>query len=102
MRTIFKVSGGSEGKLAVGERVHACLAVRASRMAGADAGTESVVNDSLDGARASAAFGAAAEAAIDLLGISRKLFSSADGIADIVVAEDVAGTDNHENGTALW
>jgi hypothetical protein len=28
--------------------------------------------------------------------------SGIDGIADIVVAEHVAGADNHENGKALW
>ena len=72
------------------------LAVRTSGTAGLGAGTERLVNNGLDGARASAAFGAATEAAIDLLGIARKLFSSTDGVADIVVAEDVAGTNNHE------
>ena len=73
----------------------------AARLAGHGAFTERLVNDGLDGARASAAFGAAAETAIDLLGITRQLFSRADGVADIVVAEDVAGTNNHENGRAL-
>ena len=75
------------------------LAVRASGAAGLGAGAQSLVNDGLDGARASAAFGAATEAAIDLLGIAGKRLGSVDGAADILVADDVAGTNNHENGS---
>jgi hypothetical protein len=67
-------------------------------MAGLGAGSKSVVNDSLDGARTSATFSAATEAAIELLGIAWKVFRGVDGIADIVVAEDVAGTNNHKSG----
>ena len=73
----------------------------AAGLAGHGAITERLVDDGLDGARASAAFGAAAETSIDLLGIARQLLGCADGVADIVVAEDVAGTNNHENGRAL-
>jgi hypothetical protein len=29
------------------------------------------------------------------------VFRSVDGVTDIVVAEDVAGTNNHENGLVL-
>ncbi len=61
----------------VGNRL---AAVRASGAAGLGAGTEGVVNDGLDGTRASATLGAATET---------------------VVAEDVAGTNNHENGLVL-
>jgi hypothetical protein len=32
-----------------------------------------------------------------MLGMPHHIVSAADGIADIVVAEDVAGTNNHEN-----
>jgi hypothetical protein len=67
-------------------------------MASLGASTESLVNDGFDGAGASATFGAATEAAIDLLGIARKVFRDADGTTDIVVAEDVAGTNNHKDG----
>jgi hypothetical protein len=67
-------------------------------MASLRASTESLVNDGLDGAGAPAAFGAATEAAIDLLGIARKVFGDVDGTTDIVVAEDVAGTDDHKDG----
>ena len=76
-------------------------AVRASGTAGLGAGTEGVINDGLDGARASATLGAATETAVDLLGIARELFRRVDGVTDIVVAEDVAGTNNHENGLVL-
>jgi hypothetical protein len=72
--------------------------VRAAGTAGLGAGTESLINDGFDGARASATFGAAAEATINLLGMARKVFSGPDGVADIVVAEDVAGTNNHKGG----
>jgi hypothetical protein len=78
-------------------RFHVRLAVRASGAAGLGADAQSLVNDGLDGPRAPAAFGAATEAAIDLLGATRKLFrGSTDGAADIVVGKDVAGTDNHK------
>src|SRR5260370_28484259 len=100
----LKVSGSSvEGELAVRARVRIrqvrdrLAAVRASGAAGLGARTESVVNDGLDGARASSTFGAATEAAVDLLGIARNGFRCVDGVADIVVAEDVTGTNNHEH-----
>jgi hypothetical protein len=75
--------------------------VRTSGLADLGAGAQGIVNDGLDGAGATAAFGTAAETAVDLLGIARKVFGGADGVADIVVAEDVAGTNNHENGRTL-
>ena len=80
-------------------RFRAGLAVRASGTAGLGAGAERLVNDGLDGARAPAAFGAAAETAVNLLGIAWKGIRGADSTADIVVAEDVTGTDNHKNGS---
>ena len=76
-------------------------AVRASGAAGLGAGTKGVVDDGLDGTRASATLGAAAETAVDLLGVARKVLRSVDGATDIVVAEDVAGTNNHENTPVL-
>jgi hypothetical protein len=72
--------------------------VRASGTAGLGACPQSLVNDGLDGTRASATFSAATKAAIELLGIAGKILRGTDGTADIVVAEDVAGTDNHESG----
>jgi hypothetical protein len=92
-----EASGGSERELGMDVRLRGRLAMRASRAAGLGASTERLVNDGLDGARASAAFGAATEATIDLLGVAGKLLSGTDRVADIVVAKDVAGTNNHEN-----
>jgi hypothetical protein len=87
-----------ERKFAVDMPMRPGLAVRASGMAGLGASTERLVNDGFDAAGASATFGAATEAAIDLLGVAWKVFRGVDGITDIVVAEDVAGTDNHKDG----
>jgi len=50
------------------------LVVGASRATGLGASTKSLVNDGFDGARAPAAFSAAAEAAIELLGIAGQIF----------------------------
>src|ERR1700709_2157316 len=69
------------------------VAVRAARTARLGAGAKRFVDDGLDGTCATAAFGTAAEASIDLLGTACDARSCTDGIADIMVAEDVAGTD---------
>src|SRR5215468_1083302 len=53
-----------------------------------------VVHDAPDGARAAAALGAAAEAAIDLTGRPRRLLG-ADHRPYVVVAQHVARTDDH-------
>ena len=68
-----KRSGGRERELGVDMRFRMGRAVRASGAAGLGAGAQGLVDDGLDGARAAAAFGAAAEAAIDLLGVARKV-----------------------------
>lgn len=73
-------------------------AVRAAGAAGLGTTPQRLVDDGLDGARATATFGATAEATIDLLWIARQVPGRTDGIADILVAEDVAGTDDHEDG----
>jgi hypothetical protein len=86
-----------EGELAREDvRVRRGAAVRAAGTAGPGASAKSLVDNSFNGARASAAFGAATEAAVNLLGIARKVFGGPDGMADVVVAEDVAGTNNHK------
>jgi hypothetical protein len=77
-------------------RLGMSLAVWASRTASLGASAQSLVDDGLDGTRAAAAFGTAAEATVDLLGIPGKVFRAIDRTADIVVAQDVAGTNNHE------
>ena len=73
------------------------LAVRASGAASFGASAERFVDDGLDGARTAAALGAAAETIIDLLGTTRQIVRIGDRVADIVVAEDVTGTNNHGN-----
>ena len=74
------------------------MAMRAAGTAGFGAGAKGFVDDALDGARAAAAFGTAAKAAIHLLGISGHGPAAVDGIADIVVAEDVTGANDHSRG----
>jgi hypothetical protein len=85
----------------VNRRVGPGLAVRAARTAGFGAGAQRLVDDVLDGACAAAAFGAAAEATIDLLGIARQIFRRVDGATDIVVGDEVTGTNNHEDGRPI-
>ena len=80
-------------------RLGVSLAVRAAGAAGLGACAQGLINDGLDGARAAAAFGAAAETAIDLLGIAGQVFRAIDRTADIVVGQDVAGTNNHKRRT---
>ena len=70
-------------------------------MARPGASAKRVIDNAFDRPRTSAAFGAAAETAVDLLWMAGKIFRGADGVADIVVAEDVTGTNNHENGVAF-
>jgi hypothetical protein len=77
------------------------VAMWAARAAGLGAGAQRLVDDGFDSARAPAAFGAAAEATINLLWIARQVRSRADGIPDIVVAKDVAGTNDHKNGRPI-
>ena len=75
--------------------------MRATGAALLGAGAEGFVDDGLDGARAAAAFGTAAKTAINLLGVPRQVRRCTDGITNIVVAQDVAGTDNHETARTL-
>jgi hypothetical protein len=73
------------------------VAVRASSAAGLGTSPERFIDDGLDGTRTAAALGAAAETVIDLLGTTRQVVRIGDRVADIVVAEDVTGTNNHGN-----
>src|SRR5262249_15758493 len=74
------------------------MAVRAADATGLGAGTKCFIDDRLDGPSAAAAFGSGSETSIDLLGMAHRIAGVSDGGADIVVAEDVAGTDDHESG----
>jgi hypothetical protein len=98
---ILQVSGGSQRELGMDMRFRSRLAVRAPGTAGLGASPKGLVDDGLDGARAPAAFGAAPEAAIDLLGIARQIIRGADSTADIMVGEDVTGADDHQNGEPI-
>ena len=75
--------------------------MRTSGVTDASADAKRLIDDGLDGPRTATAFHAAAKTTIDLLGLAQHIVSGTDGIADIVVAEDVAGTDDHENAGAL-
>lgn len=109
---IAGIKGGSNGFSAGRERegggdflrglvIGRLAGVHAIRAAFLGAGAEGFVDDGLDRACAATAFGAAAEAAVNLLGIPRQVRCCADGAPDIVVAQDVAGTDNHETARTL-
>jgi hypothetical protein len=76
-------SGCREGELVLAHRI---LAMLAARLAAVDTGAERLVNDGLDGSRATTAFGAAAETAVHFLGAAWKLVRRVDGLADIVIA----------------
>jgi hypothetical protein len=78
------------------------MAMRAADAAGLGTGPQRLVDDCLDRAGAATAFGATAETAINLLGISCQGPAGAYGVADIVVAEDVTGTDDHQSKAGPW
>jgi hypothetical protein len=93
--------GESRGSFLRGFVVGRLAAVRATGAALLGAGAECFVDDGLDGARTPAAFGATAEATVNLFSIPRQVRGCTDGITDIVVAQDVAGTDYHETARTL-
>jgi len=75
--------------------------VGATGVAGCGAGPQRVIDDCLDGAGAATAFRAATEAAIELLGAAREIIRGAHSMADIMVAKDVAGANDHEKAKSL-
>jgi hypothetical protein len=77
------------------------VGVRAASATLLGTGAKRFIDDGLDRSRATAAFGATAQAAVNLFWAPRQVRSCTHGIADIVVAQDVAGTDDHETGRAL-
>jgi len=91
------ISGSREGEIgsdgSLGSRVS--MAMRAADVASPDAGAKRLINDALDSARAAPAFSAATKAAVKLLGVTRKVVGGFHGVADVVIAQHVAGTDNH-------
>ncbi|MBB4377569.1 hypothetical protein GGD61_002215 [Bradyrhizobium sp. SBR1B] len=96
-----RLSAGREGKLGgLGRLVIGShgVVVRAAGTAGLGARAESFVDDGLDRPGAAAAFGATAEASIDLLGMAHGVVGLGDGGADVVIAQHVTGTNDHGSG----
>jgi hypothetical protein len=92
---VAKILGeASEGHVAI--IVTVSLAVGASAAAGLGAGAKRFLKDVLDGARTTAALGAATETSVELLGIAGKVVRATNRVADIVIGQDVAGTNDHE------
>ena len=98
IRRMAGFSGGSQRELNVVVRFRRNAAVRAAGAAGLGAGAQRLVDDGLDGSRASSALGAATEASVNLLGVSGEIFRIVHGITDVVIAKHVTGTDNHKMG----
>ena len=73
-QAILEISGGSERERGIVMRLGIPRAVGAAGATGLGTSTKSLVNDGFDGARAPATFSAAAEAAIELLGIAGQIF----------------------------
>jgi hypothetical protein len=88
-------SGSREGEFSFGRRLSRGMSVRAASLASVGAGAEGLVDDTLDRAGAAATFGTATKAAIELLGVTRKIVCGIHGVADVVIAQHIAGTDNH-------
>ena len=85
------------GQRELGLFVQSFLVVRATDETTSRAGSKRFVDDGLDGPRTAAAFHAAAEAAMDLSGMPQHIIRGADRMANIVVAENIAGADNHRD-----
>ena len=100
--TIYLARGQREfGVFMIEWNICAVWIVPASCLAGIRTLTESVVDDALDVADAAAAFDVAAETTVDMLGVTERVIGTGNSGPDLVVADDVAGTDNHENRQAL-
>ena len=67
--------------------------LRGAAVAGRGSGIQRLIHDPADGAGTTAALGAATQTAINLTGRARRL--RLDGGANIVIAQDVARTDDH-------
>ena len=78
------------------------LAVRASSQTGLGTATQRFLDNGLDRACTAAALGAATETSIDLLGIAGEVFRTTDRVADVMVGQHVAGTNDHEKGGPVW
>jgi hypothetical protein len=63
-----------------------------------EAGAEGFLSNGPDGARAATALRVTAETAKNLFDVARKCFHAVERAANIVVGDDVTGTDNHGPG----
>jgi hypothetical protein len=88
-------SGCGERKLDLDIRLSAGMAVGASRAAGSRTWAKRLIHDLLDGASAPAALCAATQTSIDLSRCARRQLGDTHGAAHVVVAQDVAGTNDH-------
>jgi hypothetical protein len=77
------------------------VAVGTSVAAGLGAWAQGFRHDLLDGPGTPAALGAASETAVNLPCRTRNGGSGGHGVADVMVAQDVTGTDDHEGKTTL-
>jgi len=89
-------SGSGELEVDLGRLVVLGVAMRTASAAGLGTRAEGFLDNRLNGACASTAFDAAAQAVIDLLGIPRQVRRRAHRVTDIVVGQDVAGTNDHK------
>lgn len=94
------ISGSNLGRLQLGacnqRRCSVLMTVGASIAARFGACAEGFVHDLFDRPGAAAALGAATQAAVNLPGGTRKIGRGGHGVADVMVAQDIARTDNHE------
>jgi hypothetical protein len=89
---------GRHVRVRLAKAITVAVAVRTTGAAGLGASAQRLVDDGLDGARATAALGAASETTVNLLGVARKMLRTLDGTAHIMVAKHVTGTDDHLSG----
>ncbi len=75
--------------------VRMSLGVRTPRAARLGAGAKRFIHDFANRARATPTLGAASQTAIDLTGGSRDILRAGHGSSDIVVCQDVTGTNDH-------
>ena len=92
---VMRPSAGRDREIGMRVRVSMRMAVRTAGAARLSASAERIIDDGLDGARTTSALRAATEAAVELLGVARKILRTLDGTADVVVAQHVTGTDDH-------
>ena len=92
---IGKISGRGQSKLSLDSRFSIGMAVGTSRAARPRTRAQRLIHDLLDGASAPAALCTATQTSINLPRRSRRHLRNAHRAAHVVVAQDVAGTNDH-------